>query len=519
MQYMMKTLLSADPKETSVSSKIIPITKLPDVRACSKGRIVLCHGVFDVFHHGHLEYLQAAKEMGDILVVTVTSDRYVNKGPKRPYHTHFERAEIIANLGFVDYVAISDFSSAINVIGMLRPDFYVKGKDYRNKGDDITGVIFKEEQAVEAAGGKLVFADTELKSSTRIINDQLTQWDDERRRVLDNIREKYGFDHIVQVVNSLTDMKVLVTGEPIIDTYTYCQSEALSSKSPTVSARLIREENYLGGSLAIANHLANLGCKATLCTAFGDEKYVQALLKEHMHKNLTIDAHILPGVPTPRKTRFLQPGLNQKIFEITNISHNPWKNQDPGPFCEKLGKAAKNADVVICADFGHGMIEGRVLESIKNMDTFVATNVQTNSSNYGYNLFTKHDAYDFLSIDEREMRLGLHDRSSPLPAIIDKAASVIKTPFAVTLGYEGSLYVDEKGGRHSCPVFFKEIVDTTGAGDAFFLIVSLLVQKKIEGDLVSFMGNCYAWLATQVIGNKKANSTVDFIRVMKSLVG
>lgn len=506
--------------QTENASKIIPFFDLESVRTQnSDAKIVHCHGVFDVFHHGHLEYLQSAKEMGDILVVTVTSDRWVNKGPSRPYHNHTERAEILANLSFVDYVAISDESSAVSAINNLKPDLYVKGKDYAHKKDDITGAILEEEKAAEANGGKLTFTQTGLKSSTRIINAHLTTWDGDTRRIIQNIRENYGIDKIVEIIDSFADMKVLVIGEPIIDTYTFCQSEALSSKSPTVSARLIKEENYAGGSLAIANHLANLGCQVTLCTVFGDEPYVQEILDQTMDEKVEIIPHVIPNIPTPRKTRFVQRGLNQKIFEVTNIENNPWKNHDPSDFCKKLKSLSKDSDVVICADFGHGVIEDKVLETIGDLDSFVATNVQTNSSNLGYNLFTKHKNYNFLSIDERELRLGLHDRSNNISGILKQAMETISKPFAITLGVDGSVYVDKQSEQHKCPVFFQQVVDTTGAGDAFFLITSLLAQKKIDGDLISFMGNCYAWLATQTIGNKKANSTVDYIRTMKSLLG
>ncbi len=509
------------PSEDVASfSKIVPLSDLEKIRTenCDL-TIVHCHGVFDVFHHGHLEYLQSAKDMGDFLVVTVTSDRWVNKGPSRPYHNHTQRAEIIANLSFVDCVAISDENSAIKAIYTLKPDLYVKGKDYENKEDDITGAILKEEKAAEAHGGKLAFTQTGLKSSTRIINAHLTNWNGDASRVIKSIRENRSLDDIVNIVNSFADMKVLVVGEPIIDTYTFCQSEALSSKSPTVSARFIKEENYAGGSLAIANHLANLGCKVDLCTAFGDEEYVRDILKDSMHENVQISPYIIPDTPTPRKTRFVQRGLNQKIFEITNISNDPWANHNSSDFCEQLKQHALGADVVICADFGHGMIEGSVLSVLKELNAFVATNVQTNSSNLGFNLFTKHNDYNFLSIDERELRLGLHDRSSPISKLLDNAMDNISKPFAITLGVDGSVYVDESGEQHKCPVFFKEVVDTTGAGDAFFLITSLLAQKKVDGELISFMGNCYAWLATQVIGNKEANSTVDYIRTMKSILG
>src|SRR3990167_11073056 len=70
-------------------------------------KIVLCHGVFDLVHPGHIRHFQAAKALGDVLVVTVTADEYVNKGPGRPVFIQGLRAESIAALGCVDYVAIN----------------------------------------------------------------------------------------------------------------------------------------------------------------------------------------------------------------------------------------------------------------------------------------------------------------------------------------------------------------------------------------------------------------------------
>src|SRR5688572_9861857 len=76
-------------------------TQLSDLRKRKK-RVVLCHGVFDLMHPGHILYFQAAKREGDVLVVTLTPDQYVNKGPGRPVYNNQLRAESIAALQCVD---------------------------------------------------------------------------------------------------------------------------------------------------------------------------------------------------------------------------------------------------------------------------------------------------------------------------------------------------------------------------------------------------------------------------------
>ena len=111
----------------------------------AKGKkVVLCHGTFDLLHVGHIKYFNEAKTFGNKLIVTVTSDKYVNKGPNRPVFSEKYRMEAIAALEAVDFVALSDNPTAIQVIKHLKPNFYCKGPDYKNYKNDTTGAIVDE---------------------------------------------------------------------------------------------------------------------------------------------------------------------------------------------------------------------------------------------------------------------------------------------------------------------------------------------------------------------------------------
>jgi D-beta-D-heptose 7-phosphate kinase/D-beta-D-heptose 1-phosphate adenosyltransferase len=114
-------------------------------------RLVFTNGVFDLLHVGHVRYLAQARELGDVLLVAINSDRTVRelKGPGRPIFDESERAEIIAALRHVDYVTVFDDVSPRSLIAKLVPDVLVKGGDYQL--DEIHG---REE--VEAAGGKVI---------------------------------------------------------------------------------------------------------------------------------------------------------------------------------------------------------------------------------------------------------------------------------------------------------------------------------------------------------------------------
>ena len=88
-------------------------------------RVVLAHGTFDLLHLGHVRYLEEARRQGDVLVVTVTADQFVNKGPGRPVFLAELRAEMLAALSCVEIVAVNQAPTAVNVIECLKPDVYV----------------------------------------------------------------------------------------------------------------------------------------------------------------------------------------------------------------------------------------------------------------------------------------------------------------------------------------------------------------------------------------------------------
>ncbi len=157
--------------------KIVEFEELEDALRDlkSKGKkIALCHGCFDLMHPGHIKYFQAAKDMGDVLVVTVTPDVYVDKGPGRPVFNQGLRVDSIAALECVDYVAVNKWPTAEETLRLLRPDIYVKGQEFE-KLEDKTGKIQKEFEVIKEIGAELkftheiVFSSTELLIKTKLL--------------------------------------------------------------------------------------------------------------------------------------------------------------------------------------------------------------------------------------------------------------------------------------------------------------------------------------------------------------
>ncbi len=121
---------------------------LQTARAQGK-RIVFTNGCFDLMHVGHTRYLQAAKDLGDLLVVGINSDesvRSLNKAPDRPIVSELQRAEVVAALGCIDYVILFNEPDPQSLIAALQPDVLVKGGDWA-----IERIVGRE--IVEARGG------------------------------------------------------------------------------------------------------------------------------------------------------------------------------------------------------------------------------------------------------------------------------------------------------------------------------------------------------------------------------
>ncbi|HTP50926.1 MAG TPA: adenylyltransferase/cytidyltransferase family protein [Anaeromyxobacteraceae bacterium] len=148
--------------------RIVRLEDLPRIRAEADegGRTVaLANGIFDLFHVGHLRYLEGAKALADVLVVAVNSDASAraNKGEGRPVVPEAERAEIVAALACVDRVVIFGSRDVVPVIRALRPDVQVKGTDY-------TPDTIPEAAEVQRYGGRVAVAgDPKDHSTTELL--------------------------------------------------------------------------------------------------------------------------------------------------------------------------------------------------------------------------------------------------------------------------------------------------------------------------------------------------------------
>ena len=217
----------------------------------NKKKVGLCHGVFDLLHPGHIYYFQEAKKKCDILIVSVTADKYVLKGSGKPYFKEKHRMHALSSLEFIDYVILSEEKSAVNIIKKIKPDYYIKGSDYKNSKKDLTGKIHLEKKEVQKHGGKIIFTTGPIFSSSKIINNEFF-YNHQQNQFLSKLKKKYNIDTILKFIDKLNTNIPLVTGETIIDEYIFCKAIGKSGKEPYMVMQEKKSEKNLRGLLSIS---------------------------------------------------------------------------------------------------------------------------------------------------------------------------------------------------------------------------------------------------------------------------
>jgi len=506
-----------------ISNKIKSISELAKILQESRKKsrkIVLCHGVFDLLHPGHIRYFEAAKQKGDILVVTVTKDEFVNKGPGRPIFNQFLRAESVAAIECVDYVAVNEWPTAVETIKKLRPNFYAKGSDYADKKEDVTGNIYAEEKAVKSVGASMYFTEEITFSSTSIINTFLAPYSDEAKDFFGHFKRHYTAKDIINALRSVSDVKVLLIGDIIIDEYHYCKGIGKSQKDNIIATKFLEEEIFAGGVLAAANHLAGFCRHVSLVSAIGTKNDYRRFIATHLKPNIRTNFYYQKDVPTVVKRRYIDPDFLNKLFEICYLEDTRYLSEAlEKKICAYLESHIKNFDLVVAADFGHGLMTPRIIEVLCKKSKFLAVNTQTNSANIGFNLITKFARADYICIDEPEIRLACHDKFSRLENLVLKVGKQLHCDkIIVTRGHLGSLAYSHAKGFTQIPVFSKQVVDRIGAGDAFFSVTSPCAEKGNPMEAVAFIGNAVGAMKVLIVGNRSAVEPVPLFKYIATLL-
>ena len=482
-------------------------------------KIVQCHGVFDLLHIGHLKHFETAKKQGDILIVSVTPDQYIDKGFNRPFFKNQQRLESLSSISDINYVVLNNSSTAVNIINKIKPNFFCKGPDYKNQKDDITGQIKNEISAVKKNGGKIIITNDKTYSSSSILNDVYSTFNLDQKTFIKKIKKETQLTNFSTQIKKLENLKVLVIGETIIDKYVFCEALGKSGKEPHLVLRDLYEETYLGGVIAIAKNISSFCKKVTVLSCLGKDKKLN-LIKKKLSKNISFKYLIKSNSPTIVKKRYIEEFSKNKVLGVYSLNDELLNSKEELSFSKMILKEIKKYDVVIVSDYGHGLITNGVAKLIYKNAKFLALNAQANAANTGYHTIQKYNNVDCVVMNEQELRQELRNKNEKIENLAKKLAKILNIKnLVITRGSNGAFLFDSKTKNiFYSPAFASKVVDKVGAGDTMLSIISLLIKLKSQHLLSLFLGSLAGAISVEGLSNKVPLNKAKLFKYMEHIL-
>ncbi|MFC1824513.1 PfkB family carbohydrate kinase [Thermodesulfobacteriota bacterium] len=501
-----------------MKEKIIPLeTVFAKSREFKKQgkKIVLCHGLFDFLHIGHIRYLKQARTYGEIVMVSIVSDKHAREEEQMKFNEIF-RAEAVASLEWVDFVIINPIQDILGFIKKLNPDVFLKGFESVKNGSKGANEVRNEEESLEKMGVRLIIAQENDFASTGQINRYIESMPKDIQNYIHLFKKRYNIEHLLETIEDMKTLKVLVLGDTILDEYYYCSAIGKSSKDPTLALKYQSHDRFVGGVVAVTNHIASFAQDVDLVTILGEKDSYQDFIRSHLKENVNPHFKFKAKAPTLIKRRFLDSYSMNKLLEVYVMDDSALDSDMDQEFCEYIRSRLNEYDIIVAADFGHGTINASLKNLLSYEAPYLAVNAQSNAGNRGFNNITKYPRVDYVSMAEHEIRLEMRDLEGKIWPMIDALAGKMGClKFAVTRGRRGCMFHNRKeGGFIQVPSFATNVVDRVGAGDAFFAITSLASVRNAPSELIAFLGNVAGSLAVEIMGNQKSidkNTVKDYI--------
>ena len=478
-------------------------------------KIIHCHGVFDLVHPGHIRHLSFCKSKADILVVSITPDKFIKKGIYRPLVPEKIRANNLSVLELVDYVIIDKFKYPYNIIKKIKPDYFAKGNEYYNNPNTHTE---KEKQTLKKIGGKMLFTPGDVVfSSTKIINEnEISLKYDKLKNLMDV--NKYTFEKIIDVIRKFKNIRIHVVGDLIIDTQNECEAVAGLHKTPTLSLIKKSSRSYLGGAGIVAAHFASFSNKVTLTTVLNNDR-LGKLAKKFLKKyNVNLNPIYETDRPTTEKNIFIS--KNHNLLKVNNVSNHPINNTSLDKIKKNLKK--NNYDIVVVSDYRHGIFNNQsckeIIKSINNK-AFKVADSQV-ASRWGNILDFKK--FDLITPTEQEARYSLFEQDLTIRALADKLIKVSKSKnLILKIGERGLIALGKNRPDYiTLDPFVDNLKDANGAGDALLAYSSAALFKEKSLIMASIIGILVASCKCEKKGNLplKISEIVSKINKIKDLM-
>ncbi len=476
-------------------------------RLREQGKVIVhCHGTFDLIHPGHIVHFEEAKALGDILVVTITGEKFVNKGPGRPYFNDQLRSRWLAALWCVDYVVVIPYPAAVEAIECIRAHFYCKGREYADPLTDLTNNIGDDILTVQRVGGEMRYLGSILFSSTRLLNKHFDPYPPEVKSFCQLVAQECPPTRFRQIIDSFAKLKVLVIGDIIFDKYSTVEVQGLTSKNRILSGRFVSEEMQAGGALAVYRHLKEFTQHVKLIGLTGTEPWIDGLLAGFIGPEGDRIVRS-PDFTTIVKQRYVEPRVEgkelAKLFSVNYLNRHMPGEALQRILQEHIAGEISRYDLVLVMDFGHGVMEDIVRDYVQDKAPFLAINCQTNSNNHGFNIINRrYRRADVFTLDQTELHLAVGRREIDFGQELTNLATHLGSSYAwLTRGAHQTLGRNCVKGITACPPLDHVVVDAVGAGDAFCAVASLAAASRVPLNVATFMGQLAGAQAVKIVGN------------------
>jgi rfaE bifunctional protein nucleotidyltransferase chain/domain len=467
-------------------------------------KIILCHGVFDIVHPGHIRHFAHCKEKASILVVSLTKDIYIDKGKYRPFVPEKLRAFNLAALELVDYVIIDENKHPARLLQMIKPSFFAKGMEYSDLKNPLTR---NESKIVESYGGKMIFSPGDfVMSSTRIINTEEPDLKYEKLKLLMDT-ENIGFNDLRKILKKIENTKIHILGDTIVDTNTECEVIGGLHKTPTLSIVKKNSENYLGGAAIVASHFKSFSKHVTLTTLFSNDS--NGRFAKNKIDKLKIKLNVIheEGRPTTNKNSYLV--SMHKLLKVDEVNNSPILKTTLDSM-KKILESDKN-QIIIFSDFRHGIFNNQSIDdligSVKK-STFKAADSQV-ASRWGN--ITDFKYFDLITPTEKEARYSLLEQDMPIRTLISDLKNKSKAKNIILKLGEKGLIALSKNQKDYIVIdsFVSSLKDSNGAGDALLAYSAATLFHTKSLIIASILGTLAASCKCEIYGNQSV--TTDLI--------
>ena len=476
-------------------------------------KVVMCHGVFDIVHPGHLRHLLYAKNKTDILIASCTADKHISKGVYRPLVPQDIRAANLAAFEFVDYVIIDPNPTPIPNIKQLQPDYFAKGFEYTDSTSNIK--TKEEENTVNSYGGAMIFTPGDIiYSSSHLINKNEPSLSLEKLSAVLETRH-ISIDNLLNAVKQNTQLKIHVVGDTIVDGFMYTNLIGGQTKSPTLSVQYESQKDFVGGAGIVAKHLKAAGVDVTFTTVLGQDALAKFVYQDLQETKIKLQVIEDETRPTTYKNAIIAD--KHRLIKVDTLDNTPITENIQNKLVSYIQDTA--CDVVIFSDFRHGIFNKTTVPIFTQAipkNTFKVADSQV-ASRWGN--ISEFKGFDLITPNEREARFSLGDQDSgirPLASTLYNIANC-KT-LILKMGAKGLLTCseDDKASAIVLDSFVKNLVDPVGSGDALLAYASILLASGHSPALASIIGAVAAACECEREGNIPI-SKIDVLNKLKSI--